>query len=380
MGKKLTNEEFLEKLWEKNEHYRSGEFEVVSEYKCLEKVIIIKNKYGECKIIAETLLFKNSNASIVIALDKTQYFKNELLELNTHYKDGKFEVIGVYEGSKGKIAVLTPYGECCVFIASLVMGYNVGIESAKNPESYFLKELSFQNKHIHSQIIKMDGFKNLKTKCKLLTKYGWVNVMPMELKRLKNFNILSAISKTNFYINRCKDIRKDFNSIDYSQVNYLNNSVKIDLTCKIHNYKYKQKTESHVKGVQGCPYCMKQTLMYNDSNIQTHKEFIKQIEGILYILKLSSEKESFYKVGIVSKHRFEYRMNQLRKNYSLDIEYTENNNMVDAYNKEQNFLKEFKYYKYTPDIRFKGHTECLSVNPLDAYGYWDEERGELYKN
>lgn len=53
--------------------------------------------------------------------------------------------------------------------------------------------------------------------------------------------------------------------------------------------------------------------------------------------------------------------------------------MVDVYNKEQNFLKEFKYYKYTPDIWFKGHTECLSVNPLDAYGYWDRKEENYIK-
>ncbi len=32
MGKRLTNEEFLEKLWEKNEHYRNGEFEVIGDF------------------------------------------------------------------------------------------------------------------------------------------------------------------------------------------------------------------------------------------------------------------------------------------------------------------------------------------------------------
>ena len=308
MPKKFTHEEFLQKLYESNSHYRNGEFKVIGEYKSSEKPITIKDKYGECEIIAETLLFKDSNASITTALDKTQYFKNKLLDLNSHFKDGKFEVTGVYKGSKEKIDVLTPYGECSIFINSLVMGYNVGIESAKNPESYFLKELSFKNKHIHNQILKVEGFKNLRSKCKVLIKYGWVNVVPMELKRLKNFNILSAIDKTSFYVNRCKYNRKDFNNIDYSEVIYLNNSTKINLTCKIHNYKYTQKTENHVKGVQGCPYCMEKTLMYNDVNVETHEEFVKQIEGVFYILKLSDMEESFYKVGITSKHRFEYRL------------------------------------------------------------------------
>ena len=53
--------------------------------------------------------------------------------------------------------------------------------------------------------------------------------------------------------------------------------------------------------------------------------------------------------------------------------------MVSAYNLEQEFPKEFKYYKYTPNNKFKGYTECLSVNPINAYGFWQEEQ-ELINN
>ena len=36
-------------------------------------------------------------------------------------------------------------------------------------------------------------------------------------------------------------------------------------------------------------------------------------------------------------------------------------------------------YKYTPNNKFKGYTECLSVNPINAYGFWQEEQ-ELINN
>lgn len=72
-------------------------------------------------------------------------------------------------------------------------------------------------------------------------------------------------------------------------------------------------------------------------------------------------------------------MNQLNQNYNVKVEHTKDLDMVSAYNLEQEFLKEFKYYKYTPNNKFKGYTECLSVNPINAYGFWQEEQ-ELINN
>ena len=120
-------------------------------------------------------------------------------------------------------------------------------------------------------------------------------------------------------------------------------------------------------GVQGCAHCMTQTVMYTNANIESHKDFIEKIDGVLYVLQLESEEESFYKVGVVSKHRFEYRMNQLRQHYIVSVLYTEDNDMVSTFKVEQRFLNEFKAYKYEPNIKFIGYTECLTVNPLEHY-------------
>jgi hypothetical protein len=72
MPKKLTHSEFLQILWNKNEHYRNGEFEVISEYKPQNKDIHLRNKYGVCKLKPPTL-FKNNNISKRSAIDKTSY-------------------------------------------------------------------------------------------------------------------------------------------------------------------------------------------------------------------------------------------------------------------------------------------------------------------
>ena len=69
--------------------------------------------------------------------------------------------------------------------------------------------------------------------------------------------------------------------------------------------------------------------------------------------------------------RLQYRMNSLRKEYSALIEYCQEGLTVDMYNLEQRFLEEFRKYKYIPKKHFTGHTECLTVNPINFYYYYN---------
>ena len=56
--------------------------------------------------------------------------------------------------------------------------------------------------------------------------------------------------------------------------------------------------------------------------------------------------------------------------YKVKIEFTEEMLIEEAYNLEQRFLKEFENHKYTPKIKFKGYTECLTTNPVAEYYHW----------
>lgn len=51
--------------------------------------------------------------------------------------------------------------------------------------------------------------------------------------------------------------------------------------------------------------------------------------------------------------------------------------MIEAYQLEQRFLKEFSNYKYTPKIKFTGHTECLKTNPVAEYYQWFNSNTEF---
>ena len=229
----------------------------------------------------------------------------------------------------------------------------------------FLIELEKRNPKVFKKIIEVLDYGGRDITLK--TVYGIIKVRKQELLKVTDIAIKSAIDKTDFWIKRAESLRKNSKDIDYSKVVYIDNSHKVILKCKLHDYNYTQIPSKHMGGVQGCAHCMTQTVMYTKENIEAHRDFIEKIEGVLYILKLESLGETFYKVGVVSKDRFKYRMNQLSQKHSVTILYTESSDMVSIFNLEQKLLEEFKNFKYQPKEKFIGYTECLTVNPLEYY-------------
>jgi hypothetical protein len=84
MNKKLIHDKFLKKLWEKNEHYKNGDFEVLS----LEKYPFVRvlTKYGECLPRRGDLL-KGNSPTIKSAVNKDEYCVNQFKEKRTFLYD-----------------------------------------------------------------------------------------------------------------------------------------------------------------------------------------------------------------------------------------------------------------------------------------------------
>ena len=304
MGKKLTHEEFLEKLWERNEYYRNGEFEVFSGYIDWKIKVLVKDKYGLISLTPEALL-KSNRGSITQAIDKEEYYYNTLKDVNLNIA-GQIKILE-YRGDKGGVLIETKYGNCLVRSSTL--------------------------------------------------------------KKLENVSIQTALDKKSFWIKRALDLRGDSKNIDYSKANYNCNKEHVHLCCKIHNYFYRQRPSHHMANVQGCPYCATSTIKYSKENFEKHKEFFKDRIGIIYILRLIGKGEMFYKVGITGRDE-KYRFNSISQSYKVNIEYKKEMLIEDAYTLEQFFLEDFKNKKYTPKIKFKGYTECLTTNPVAEYYHW----------
>jgi len=366
MPKRLTHEEFLEKLKGKNSHYRDGKFEVISTYENYYAPVLVKDKYGVCKVSYTQLINNNYIPSIISAIDKTNYFKNEILELNKYYKNKDFEIIGNYEGRQYKILTLDKYGICNTNVSSLLAGYMTGIESAINKEEYYHSILKERNPKI-SNLVVIKEYKP--PMVRLETLYGELSAYSDSVFDWNILSIQSALDKETFWIKRAIDTVTFSNNVDYRNCRYENNKTQVSLSCKIHNYEYMQRPTHHMTSTQGCPYCATSTIKYSKENFEKHKDFFKGRKGTLYVLNLKGEGESFYKVGITGRDE-KYRLSSISQNYKVTVEYLEEMSIEEAYNLEQFFLTDFKKYKYIPKIKFKGYTECLSTNPIAEYYDW----------
>src|SRR5690554_4234116 len=91
--KAITHEQFMEKV--ENKHPRR-EWKIITRYEHNKKPILVKDKYGICSMIPNSLL-NRSNPSIKTAVDKTAYTKAKLEEIGMTelYDFTKFQYLGV---------------------------------------------------------------------------------------------------------------------------------------------------------------------------------------------------------------------------------------------------------------------------------------------
>lgn len=154
------------------------------------------------------------------------------------------------------------------------------------------------------------------------------------------------------------------NKYDYSKtIVPLNCNERMEIICPEHG-SFWQMRKHHFAG-HGCPSCNK-CIYYSIDNIEQNEAFFKNKIGKLYVIKCTSEDESFYKVGITLRD-ISKRIKEFTKYYEVQVIYIQEESIKELIEIENIFLNSFESKKYTPLIKFKGRTECLSVNPLDHY-------------
>ena len=77
----MNNEEFKERLLKQNRFYNKT-FTLEEKYKGLKYKILVKNKYGLCRILTSDLLYRNYQPKIQSALNKNEYFVNKAKEIH----------------------------------------------------------------------------------------------------------------------------------------------------------------------------------------------------------------------------------------------------------------------------------------------------------
>lgn len=174
------------------------------------------------------------------------------------------------------------------------------------------------------------------------------------------------------------------NTYDYSNFNFDKMTDKGEIVCKKHG-SFLQSPKCHLRG-QGCPKCVIRYGCINLFNKDKYKFFLNK-PGKLYFLRLKSDKEDFYKIGISNDKNYKYRISSYKKNYDVEVINFIESDMAHLFTLEQLILNENKNLLYKPILNFAGKTECFVTNPYQLYvnlenNYyeWNQKRMENYEN
>lgn len=174
----------------------------------------------------------------------------------------------------------------------------------------------------------------------------------------------------NEFITQAKETHQ--NKYDYSKSIYLGASKKIAIKCPQHGA-FTQIANDHLSGA-GCPECAKTSRQTTKTKTGRHakgygRQWINAQHGrraVLYIVRLISEQETFYKAGIT----FTSVCQRFRGKYPYKIELVAeftSTSAIDIYEAELTLKRVLKGFRYCPAVKFDGHTECFtSPDPILA--------------
>ncbi len=160
---------------------------------------------------------------------------------------------------------------------------------------------------------------------------------------------ISAAATLEHFIEKATITHGD--KYDYSEVQYINNRIKVNIICPTHGV-FTQVPASHYK--HGCPKCA------NEVNGWGRSVYLKA-PTYLYILQFGS---GIYKIGITKESIFK-RYKRERRVYSTIAEILFQDGTI-AYDLERTLLKATYKYKYSgPEVlTYGGDSELRTINPL----------------
>ena len=171
------------------------------------------------------------------------------------------------------------------------------------------------------------------------------------------YNGLTRTKDTAWFIEEATKIHGD--KYDYSKVVFTRFHNKVEIVCPTHGSFFQ--TAVHITAGQGCNECSVRDYEggYGLKRFENHPE-LKDLDGMMYLIECSSDTEHFFKIGITSKtveHRFNGRIP-----YNYTVVATMIGSMFELFTLEQYFKKSLKAFKYRPQVKFCGHTECLTLD------------------
>ena len=340
---------FKKSLIDSNIYYKENFFEVIGQYESVHTPILLKDKYGICKICPAELL-EGAKTSILSAIDKTEYFKNIVSEKNKNYSNGDFEIIGEYINNNTPIKILTK--DCILNLTPnniiTYKGLRHRSSSLDNVDSFYIEKIKKNNKCYRDGLFEIIGQIQYNKKVKLSTKYGICYMTVDNLVAGKCPDIRSAEDKNLYAINMLKTVHGDL--FEYDKLVYRTNASNILIKCDKHGY-FEQSFSNHMSG-KGCKQCQIESGSFGKDN--WCNKISKNRNGKLYVLKFSNKEEIFLKIGITLrdvKSRYNYR----NIPYNIETLYLlDTNEREFVWNLEKIIKNRFKPFSYDPLYPFQG--------------------------
>jgi hypothetical protein len=132
------------------------------------------------------------------------------------------------------------------------------------------------------------------------------------------------------------------------------------LKCNNCNLIFERLIGASLYNSSGCPSCSKSLNGFIGSKYFDKNPEMKNQSCRLYLIEFTGNNEIFWKIGITRKN-VEQRIKKIP--YQAKILNVIEGTLFDMFQKEKEIKKENRTFRYRPQIRFNGHSECFKLSP-----------------
>lgn len=247
----------------------------------------------------------------------------------------------------------------------ITCGNKRGVLKNRTKYSEFVKKATI--KHNGLYLYTDNGYKNLKSIIKILCKEHGYFYQQAGLHISGNGCKLCAHRRHVLKIDLLNEIvLSKFNGdISIIDTDYKNGDSDILANCA-HHGEFKTKPNYLKICKFACPICasMHRSTFKIKSYVRNCDKTNNGMSNI-YLIKMSSSDESFFKIGI-TKESVKSRFRQ-QDYYDIDVIHFSKEEAHAVFNKEKQVLKLVKPFRYTPKVKFGGYTECFSEIPNGVF-------------
>ena len=313
--------------------------------------MIISHKYGKIKINPKTY-HEGMTIASYHAVNPYEFTLNKIKDIVPDFLLDK-EVVSTEVPKNDKWLFKDKYGVFRMHI--------VDVMNNSTPASYLNRTDAFINKidekwpNFFKKYTLLGEIYRTSSDAYFIDDVGAYKSNVNKILTLGEIGARSCLNKTNRYLNLFKK-RKDYDNYDFSLYKYTNKNTKSKFICKEHGT-FEMLTHCFLKD-RSCPRCNPN--YYSKEIANKNKKLFINRKAVVYVIKMYNKEENFYKVGITVNTT--KRFNEIQKSYNYKVIKLIPTNLYDAIYIEDKVLKS-EDEKYTPKIKFGGHTECFKYQP-----------------